>query len=72
MDEHYVWELEDASGGLVSGGPYSDFKATKQEGMRYLTVYSTAYPQNESHKLTIRKYIVATVFEATINPGQGA
>lgn len=60
LEEHYEWELEDASGEWVAGGSANDQEAVHQEGMRYLSAYS----QDGPHKLTIRRHQVHTVLQA--------
>jgi hypothetical protein len=62
MEEHYEWELQDASGEWVAGGSANDQDAVQREGMRYLSVYS----QDGPHFLTIRRHQVQTIMEATI------
>jgi hypothetical protein len=61
LEEHYEWELEDASGEWVAGGSANDQEAVHQEGMRYLSAYS----QDGPHKLTIRRHQVHTVLQAS-------
>jgi hypothetical protein len=67
MEEHYEWELQDASGEWVAGGSANDQGAVHQEGMRYLTTYS----QDGPHFLTIRRHQVHTIMEATIPTSEG-
>ena len=62
MEQHYEWELQDASGEWVAGGSANDQGAVRREGMHYLTVYL----QDGPHKLTIRRHQVHTIMEATI------
>jgi hypothetical protein len=67
MEEHYEWELQDASGEWVAGGSANDQGAVHQEGMRYLTTYSQIGP----HFLTIRRHQVLTIMQATIPTSEG-
>ena len=67
MDEHYEWELQDASGEWVAGGSANDQGAVHQEGMRYLNTYSQDWP----HKLTIRRHQTHTIMEAIIPTSEG-
>jgi hypothetical protein len=67
MEEHYEWELQDASGEWVAGGSANDQGAVQQEGMRYLTTYS----RDEPHFLTIRRHQVLTIMQATIPTSEG-
>jgi len=61
MDEHYEWELEDASGEWAAGGSANELEAVQNEGLRYFAAYSKDGP----HKLIIRKHQVQTIMEMT-------
>lgn len=67
MDEHYEWELQDASGEWVAGGSANDQDAVHREGMRYLATYL----QDGPHMLTIRKHQVLTILQASIPTSEG-
>jgi len=59
MDEHYEWELQDASGEWVAGGSANDLEAVRSEGVRYLLQYK----EDGLHKLTIRHHQTTTILE---------
>jgi len=62
MEEHYEWELQDASGEWVAGGSANDQGAVNQEGMRYLVNCL----QDGPYFLTIRRHQVQTIMETII------
>jgi len=66
-EEHYEWELQDASGEWVAGGSANEKDAVHREGMHYLAVYL----QDGPHILTIRRHQVLTIMQATIPTSEG-
>ena len=59
MDEHYEWELQDSKGEWAAGGSANELEAVRQEGLRYLMMYSGS----EMHKLIIRHHQATTLVE---------